>query len=126
MGAREKSCPGAPLTLKTARVFRPGRRHYTLSDWPDRQCLQTNGSKFIGEHFHATSARTLATQFHLALSSQNFVYDYSCEYLKSFVWFFFFVFFFQIVEIVFSFYRVLFIFRRIIHNSFPPQKVNAE
>ena len=32
---------------------RPGGRHYTLSDWPDRQCLQTKGSKFIGEHFHA-------------------------------------------------------------------------
>ena len=32
------------------------QRHYTLSDWPDRQCLQTKGSKFIGEHFHATSS----------------------------------------------------------------------
>ena len=27
-----------------------------LSDWPDRQCLQTKRSKFIGEHFHATTS----------------------------------------------------------------------
>ena len=44
------------LDLDHNRVFSPpGGRHFTLSDWPDRQCLQTKGSKFIGEHFHATT-----------------------------------------------------------------------